>query len=353
MADPGATVQPLLTTGDRLSSRRLNHTHHRAEPSTVTFALPPLASPTPSEVEAIQTGKALRWIPIPGSPSLAPPRRARWWGQRWWWWWRDDQGQWRRWRYHCREYLAEFFGTFILCALGVGGSVSAVLNSDAQGQYAILVALSWGLGVMLGLFSTQNVSGGHINPALTCAFACWRRFPLRKVPGYLACQLLGAFAASGTLHLLFMQSLNAYARQQGSDHHGPLTASLFTSFPIPNVNNATGFLSTALAGAFITIGAFAVSEPRNVLPVGWSPLANGLFVSAAVLSLTFQSMGGVNPACDVGSRLYLIAAGWTIDLFQASGHYFWVPIVAPCGGAVLGGLAFKLLVNPRGKLKKQ
>ncbi|KAJ1984291.1 glycerol channel [Dimargaris verticillata] len=260
--------------------------------------------------------------------------------------------QWRRWRYCYREYLAEFFGTYVLCALGVGGSISAVLNSDAQGQYAILVALSWGLGVMLGLFSTQNVSGGHINPALTCAFACWRRFPLRKIPGYLFCQLLGAFAASGTLHLLFMQSLNTYARQQGHTNHGVLTASLFTSFPIPEVNNATGFLSTALAGAFITVGALAVSGPRNVLPVGWSPLANGLFFSAVILSLTFQSMGGVNPACDIGPRLYLIAAGWNISLFHTSGHYFWVPIVAPCIGAMLGGLAFHLFVNHRGKLKE-
>ncbi|RKP39264.1 aquaporin-like protein [Dimargaris cristalligena] len=255
-----------------------------------------------------------------------------------------EQSRWRRIRYHYREYLAEFLGTYVMVLLGLGVIICSALNVEAKFQAWSLISLGWAFAIMTGLFVSQGVSGGHLNPAVTLAFAAWRKFPWRKVPGYWFAQLLAAFVAAGTLHLLFLQSLDVYSGDR-RDVTGPFaTASFFVTFPITVVNNGTAFLSEALGTFLLVLVAFGVTDRHNVPPVGWGPLALGLTVTGILMSITFQAGGALNPARDLGPRLYLLAAGWGVETFQAHSHYFYVPIVAPCVGAVLGGFVYDLLI---------
>ncbi|KAJ1909413.1 glycerol channel [Tieghemiomyces parasiticus] len=255
-----------------------------------------------------------------------------------------DQGPWRRIRYYYREYLAELLGTYVMVLLGLGVIFTSALNADAKYQAWVLISLAWALAIMTGLFISQGVSGGHLNPAVTLAFAVWRKFPWRKVPGYWFAQLLGAFTAAGTLHLLFLQSLNAYSGSR-RDVTGPYaTAGLFVTFPIDIINIGTAFLSESLSTAILVIVVFGVTDRHNVPPVGWGPLALGLTVAGLLMSLAFQAGGALNPARDLGPRLYLLAAGYGVETFQAHSHYFYVPVVAPCVGAVIGGFVYDLLI---------
>jgi aquaporin NIP len=100
-----------------------------------------------------------------------------------------------------RRPLAEFLGTFILVFAGTGAIVINQVSSGAIGHAGI--ALTFGMVVLAMIYTFGDVSGAHMNPAVTIGFAVARRFPWKEVPLYLAAQLAGAFAASGLLKVLF------------------------------------------------------------------------------------------------------------------------------------------------------
>jgi aquaporin NIP len=100
-----------------------------------------------------------------------------------------------------RRALAEAVGTFALVFAGTG---AIIINAETGGSVAhIGISLTFGLVVMAMIYAIGHVSGAHINPAVTIAFAAARHFPRRQVPVYLAAQLAGAVAASLTLCGLF------------------------------------------------------------------------------------------------------------------------------------------------------
>ena len=100
-----------------------------------------------------------------------------------------------------RKLLSEFIGTFALVFAGTG---AIVINHASGGAITHPgIALTFGLIVLAMIYTFGDVSGAHFNPAVTTAFAAARRLPWREVPGYIAAQVLGAFAASGLLRFLF------------------------------------------------------------------------------------------------------------------------------------------------------
>lgn len=102
-----------------------------------------------------------------------------------------------------RRYAAEFLGTFGLIFAGTGAIVINSVSGGVIGHPGI--ALTFGLVVLAMIHAFGDISGAHLNPAVTLAFAAAKRFSWREVPGYLVGQALGAFAASLTLRALFPQ----------------------------------------------------------------------------------------------------------------------------------------------------
>jgi len=102
-----------------------------------------------------------------------------------------------------RKILAEFLGTYAMIFAGTG---AIVIDQFSGGAITHLgVALTWGLIVMVLIYTFGDLSGAHLNPAVSIGFTVAGRFPLRELPSYLIAQLIGALAASETLHLLFPQ----------------------------------------------------------------------------------------------------------------------------------------------------
>lgn len=103
-----------------------------------------------------------------------------------------------------KKLLAEFLGTFILVFAGTG---AIVINAASQGAITHAgIALTFGLVVLAMIHTFGDVSGAHLNPAVTLAFAAARRFSWKGVPAYITAQVLGALSASLLLHLLFPQN---------------------------------------------------------------------------------------------------------------------------------------------------
>jgi aquaporin Z len=100
--------------------------------------------------------------------------------------------------------IAEALGTFTLVFAGTGAIIVNQVTSGAITHAGI--ALTFGLVVLAMIHTFGDVSGAHLNPAVTTAFAAAGRFPWREVPGYLGAQSLGALAASGLLRFLFPEA---------------------------------------------------------------------------------------------------------------------------------------------------
>jgi aquaporin NIP len=100
-----------------------------------------------------------------------------------------------------KKYMSEFFGTFALVFAGTG---AIVINHASNGAITHAgIALTFGLVVLAMVYTFGDVSGAHLNPAVTTAFAAASRLPWREVPPYIVAQVSGALAASGLLKALF------------------------------------------------------------------------------------------------------------------------------------------------------
>jgi len=100
-----------------------------------------------------------------------------------------------------KKLVAEFLGTFALVFAGTGAIVINHVSGGVIGHAGI--ALTFGLIVLAMIYTFGDVSGAHLNPAVTTAFAAARRFPWSRVPAYMLAQVLGALSASAILRALF------------------------------------------------------------------------------------------------------------------------------------------------------
>jgi MIP family channel proteins len=244
-----------------------------------------------------------------------------------------------------REAAAEFLGTFVLIVFGVGVVAQTVLSSGANGSY-LAINLGWGLAVMLGVYTAGGVSGAHLNPAVTLALAVRRGFPWRKVAPFIGAQTAGAFAASAIVYLTYQEAFAAFdggARQV----LGPQgTAGIFATYPQPYLSTAGGFIDQVVGTALLMAAIFAITDQRNNATPAWlTPIIVGALVVAIGVSFGFNAGYAINPARDFGPRLFTAIAGWGGGVFSAAGGWWWVPIVAPCVGAVLGAMTYDVLIT--------
>ncbi len=256
-----------------------------------------------------------------------------------------------------REFGAECFGTFVLVFFGVGSVQAAVLAGAQAGLWQ--VAVVWGVGITLAIYSVGAVSGAHINPAITVAFWLYRGFPGKKVPLFVAAQLCGAFLGAAVLFFFFRGFLDHFEMVHRIVRGAPgseLSAMVFGEyFPNPAiavgkggmklVSRGQAMAAEGLGTALLAFFIFALTDVRNVCrPLhGLPPVFIGLTVSLLISILAPISQAGLNPARDFGPRLFAWLAGWGRIAIPGPRHgFFLVYIRSPVLGAAAGGGAYIL-----------
>lgn len=243
-----------------------------------------------------------------------------------------------------RELFAEFLGTFVLIVFGVAVVAQVVLSRQTSGEY-LSINFGWGLGVAMAVYVSGGVSGAHLNPAVTVALAATRNFPWGKVLPYAIAQVAGAFVASAVVHLTYREALDAFDGGVRQILGAQGTAGIFATYPQPFLSILGGFVDQVVGTALLMIGVLAVTDTRNNATPGWlTPVVVGGLVVAIGVAFGFNAGYAINPARDFGPRLFTALAGWGRGVFGAAGGWWWVPIVAPCIGAVMGAFAYDLLV---------
>jgi glycerol uptake facilitator protein len=266
------------------------------------------------------------------------------------------------------ECLAEFLGTFVLIALGDGVVAMAVAGLPGSGRTQnsttiflaagdwLLIIWGWAMAVTFAIYVAGGVSGAHINPAVTLAFAVRRRFPWSKVGPYVAAQVVGAFVGAALVLLVYHDAIDALNAALGTTRTGPqgnVSFSIFATFPAPYFDGgwAGPFVDQVVGTAFLLMFVVAVIDARNTaVQANLGPLLIGLVEAANGMSYGANAGYAINPARDFGPRLFAYLAGWGDVALPgtvpgAFSWYFWIPIVAPLLGGVVGVLIYDVFVG--------
>lgn len=237
---------------------------------------------------------------------------------------------------HMSVYLAEFIGTALLLFFGNG--IVAGLNlkySYSNGGGWIVVSIGWGLAVSFGIYAAGQISGAHINPAVSTSLALAGEMDIALLPGYIIAQVLGAFTGAV---LCWLQYLPHWGKTE--DPAAKLSA-FSTAGAIDR--KSANLLSEMLGTMILILGLLMIGA--NEFTEGLNPLVVG-----GLITLIGMAQGGttgfaINPARDLGPRIahYLLPIK---GKGSSQWHYAWVPIVGPIiGGAAGATLYFWLYEN--------
>jgi len=247
-----------------------------------------------------------------------------------------------------RDALAEFLGTFVLILIGLGVVAQVVLSNQTAGTY-LSINLAWGLAVTMACYVAGGVSGAHLNPAVTLSLAVHRGFPRSKVGPYIAAQMAGAFVASAVVYLTYHEALNQFDGGIRQVLGAQGTAGIWATYPQSFLSVFPGgFIDQFVGTAILMLVVLAISDARNAPPAaGMAPLIVGLLVVAIGMSFGFNAGYAINPARDLGPRLFTAVAGWGTEVFRAANSWWWVPVIAPVLGAVCAGWIYDALIGSR------
>lgn len=269
------------------------------------------------------------------------------------------------------ELSAEFFGTFVLICFGDGVVAMAVAALPGSGRTAtattifssagdwLIITFGWAFAVVMGVYVAGGVSGAHINPAVTLALAARRRFPWNKVLPYFAAQVVGAFFGAALVYWVYNSAIGAFntaAHLVPSQGNALTTYSIFATFPAKYFNGSVGgpLVDEIVGTAFLLIFVLAITDGRNSAPgSNLAPLLIGFAVFAIGTSFGANSGYAINPARDFGPRLFAFFAGFgKVALpgsYSAPGFhftdYFWIPIIGPLVGGVIGAYLYDYFIG--------
>lgn len=240
------------------------------------------------------------------------------------------------------ELAAEFAGTMILILFGVG--VVAQVVAGGIGNHDS-IAWAWGLGVTLAVYVGGRISGAHINPAVTFSLAVFKEFPWRKVGPYWIAQAAGAFVAALLVRWNYSEVLSHV-----DPHHTIKTQGVFSTLPgngtLP-VGTWGAFRDQIIGTAILLFLIMAVTDLLNSSPgANLAPFIIGLVIVAIGMAWGTDAGYAINPARDFGPRLAEYITGYGSAWRDQYGHlYFWVPIVGPLIGGVIGVGLYKGLIS--------
>ena len=217
-----------------------------------------------------------------------------------------------------RKYIAEFIGTFTLVLFGTGIAV-------VSGGNVLATAFAFGLAIIASAYVIGDISGCHVNPAVSLAMLLSKKMKLKDFCGYVIAQIAGAFAGTGLLYFILSQTVIGTS-QLGANGYGSLSATDIT-----------------LAAAIITEIVLTFIFIYTILGVTSDEKKGNVAGIVIGLTLTFVHLIGivltgtsVNPARSLAPALFL--GGEALK-------QVWVFIVAPLLGSIFAGLFYKFVLK--------
>lgn len=256
----------------------------------------------------------------------------------------QNMPRWARIRHFLREPLAECLGTMILILFGDGVVAQVVLSDGKNGSYQS-ISWAWGIGVMLGVYTSGGISGGHLNPAVTFANCIFRGFPWKKLPVYAFAQFFGAFLAAFIVYGNYKSAFDAYegygVRTVVGEH---ATAGVFCTYPAAFMTRTGMVFSEIIGSSILMFVIFAINDHNNLEAGPLGPLVLLFLIFGIGACFGWETGYAINPARDFGPRLASYIIGYGPKVWSAGGYYFWIPIVCPLIGCTFGGFLYDFML---------
>ncbi|TVZ17229.1 MIP/aquaporin family protein [Maribacter sp. MAR_2009_72] len=236
-------------------------------------------------------------------------------------------------------YIFEIIGTAMLILIGNGIVANLVLKGTKGGDSGwVGISLAWGIAVFIGVFISADISGAHLNPAVSIGLATAGKFSWNLVPGYIVAQIIGAMIGNLLVWLTYKKQYEA------TEDENAILATFSTA---PAIRSPFWNLVTEIIGAFaLVFGVFYIAGGTvgdNAVSLG---SLDALPVALLVMGIGF-GLGGptgyaINPARDLGPRL-MHALLPIKHKGKSDWGYAWVPVVGPIIGGVLAALLYMLI----------
>jgi glycerol uptake facilitator protein len=246
------------------------------------------------------------------------------------------------------ELVAEALAMGIIISFGDSVAAMYTLYDPSPYQQAYWgVCIAWGLGVTIAIYSTASVSGCHANPAVTLALAMFRGFSWRKVLPYCIAQVTGAFCGAAVVYALFSPVIDLFNGTKHLTRAAGGAAGVFFTHPGLSITAKHAFGDEIILTAILIFGIFAITEQYNEMAPGANSgaLMIGFLVATIGASMGYLEGWAINPARDLGPRLFCFMSGWGASALPSPANYWWIPIMAPLVGGVVGGGAYQVLIH--------
>lgn len=234
------------------------------------------------------------------------------------------------------EFLAEIIGSMFIALFGCGVVASVVIGNNGA---PINIHIAWGLAVTFGIYASGKISGAHLNPAVTLALAVTGRFQWSKVWYYIVAQMIGFFIGAAIVFAVY------YGKWIEVDPNFENTAGVFATFPaVPGF--LYGFIDQVV-GTFILIFLILATGDANNTPAGANlgPIIVGLIIVAIGMSFGFMHGYAINPARDLGPRLFAVLVGFKNNGLTDGSNVWIVPIVGPIVGGIFGAIVYDVTIG--------
>lgn len=259
-----------------------------------------------------------------------------------------------------KKYLGEVLGTFVLVFLGDSFVAYAVAGNAGFNAGLLGAGFFWGFAVTLAIYASAAVSGAHLNPAVTLAFAWRRGFPWSKVPGYIVSQVVGAFLAAAAVSFVWNGIIVHYevakkiARGGANGIESGLVYSANWPHPLLvgyNGNALTqdpwwrGAGTEIIITALLVITILGIVEDRVPSAANLAPLSIGIVVAALVGLFAPIEMASLNPARDFGPRVWMLLIGYGSNAIPGPNFNIWITTLMPLVGGPLGAWVYDWFVH--------
>lgn len=232
-------------------------------------------------------------------------------------------------------FLAELLGTALLILLGNGVVAGVVLRGTKNENSGwIVITIGWALAVTFAVYAVGQLSGAHLNPAVTLALAATGQFDWANVGTYIVGQMLGAMLGAA---LVYLHYLPHWARTEDTG------AKLAVFCTAPAIRHTPGNFFSEFLGTFVLM--FGLSAlGANRFAEGINPLVVGALVLAIGHSLGGTTGYAINPARDLGPRI-MHALLPIPGKGGSDWGYAWIPVLAPILGGICGAVAYRGLLQ--------
>jgi len=240
-------------------------------------------------------------------------------------------------------FLGEFIGTIILIVFGTGllAAMNLKKTLNSVGTW-VIITFGWGFAVMLGVYAAYAIGApGHLNPAVSVAFACFGMISWTECGVYIAAQMTGAFIGAALTIIHYWDHFKATPKEID-------TGGIF--FTAPAIKNVTRNLLSEIFATFFFLFCFlliakdydfsevAAAETHSLLPI-----SAGFLVAAIGMSFGATTGYAINPCRDLATRIaYAVLP--VPNKSPIDWSYAWIPVIGPIIGAILATLVYTLVM---------